>query len=473
MVQCRTMHGAAMRYMVRPSEDFPINPVDDHEIMKRIERDYGETVPFNARIKTVCYYIFKTFFGTRRADPVTKLTDPWMTYYPAKKKHTDDYKFEPGRFYVDIANEIWTKMWTGQFPINHDAYLKYAQLGNFRLPPYITTTPPPANWISLLSSFATNAKNLQTTPRNVFIVGDAAQSIYYFRGARPKELAQIQTNFDASTPLKDFPLTKSFRFGPVVAKRSGLKLIMKGLEVFAEHKISNPESPVKIAINGNAVEYKTKMEDALDVFRLSIKERPKHPKFSEWDTFEEFQKDVEDREMGEYIMMLRLIENYKEQTPNVIREFEDSILSKKYSVQEADVILTTAHQAKGLEYDNVEVSDDFIELDTKEKIPEKANPYGSQFTKGTQVKTVEKQMEFKLNGWGDDLNLWYVAVTRPKKLLKLPDKWWGIMDFMQKVQEGTATHQFDGKQLLKPEDAVALKKLFDTLDPYLLGGLQQ
>ncbi|KAJ3029712.1 UNVERIFIED_CONTAM: hypothetical protein HDU68_011325 [Siphonaria sp. JEL0065] len=552
MVTCRTMHGTALQYMQRPNSnnDFPINPVDDHDVMKRIERDYERTVErwlasnfrgtqprpgtpehgkaVAARIKTVCFFIFKTLeFWYRRADPVQKLLEPWTTYYPAKKKHTEEYRFEPGRFYVDIANEIWTKMWNGHFPITHDAYLKYAQLGNFRLPPYITTVLMDESQDSsacqldlFITQLAKNSKGTQSTRRNVFIVGDAAQSIYYFRGARPKELAQIQTHFDAATPLRDFTLTKSFRFGHTVAKvantllwmkanspqakdfnpyclvggsgipgkliganehlpypytiiaRSGLKLIMKGLEAVAIHdRRKTNDEPLKIAINGNPQEYKTKMKDALDVYRLFTKQKPIHPKFSEWETFQEFEKDVADREMGEYNLMISLIETYQERTPDVIREFEESILEKKFMVAEADVVLTTAHQSKGLEYDHVEVCDDFIDLDVTEKKPENEGR-GSKFVKGSQAPKKganKKEMEFKLNAWGDDLNLWYVAVTRPKKLLKLPDKWWGIMEFMKKVKDGKAELFLNGKEQLKPEDAAAMKRLFASLNPYLKG----
>ncbi|KAJ3288076.1 hypothetical protein HDU79_005124 [Rhizoclosmatium sp. JEL0117] len=558
MVQCRTMHGAAMQYMTKPSPSFEFVPVDDHELIKKIERDYSNTVrlwmqhnfkgppvtsanaaesakAMQKRIQLCCFYIFKTLETFYRSShPRQKLSDTWLTYYPAKLKHQSDWKFPEGRFYVDAAAAIWDKMWTGQFPITHDAYLKYAQLGNFVLPPYITTILMDESQDSsacqldlFVVQLAKNPFNTHPRTRNIFIVGDAAQSIYYFRGARPKELAQIQNHFEASnqsgfTSFTDFSLTRSFRFGETVARvantllwmksnspqakdfnpyclvggsstpgtllsaseelpypytiiaRSGLKLIMKGLEALAKHKQRFPDPstpPLRIAINGNAKEYHGKMKDALDVYRLWKKQKPINPKFHEWETFEEFEKDVQDRELGEYVLLITLVETYQDETPSTILSFETSILTPNHTLHTADIILSTAHQSKGLEYDHVEVSDDFIDLEPKEKKRDDSSTAG--FRRGTQVPSTnepkEKVMEWGLKAWGDDLNLWYVAVTRPKKLLKLPDRWWGIMEYMELVRGGKTGLSLDGKEALREEDVKALKTLFEGLDGYLEG----
>jgi hypothetical protein len=58
----------------------------------------------------------------------------------------------------------------------------------------------------------------------------------------------------------------------------------------------------------------------------------------------------------------------------------------------------------------VQVLDDFIELNV-----------GENDTKNTWIHPV---FEFDLPGYGDSLNLWYVAVTRAKITLSLPPKFW-------------------------------------------------
>ncbi|KAJ3222640.1 hypothetical protein HDU81_009696 [Chytriomyces hyalinus] len=597
-VECRTMHGAALHYLQRPSADFEISPVDDSVVQQKIEAVYtnrvstwmrgryagsndqrsnaGSRQTENARsqfekahlirVKLALFYVFKTlefwYRSTRTREELTE-NDFW-TYYPAKLKHKDDWNFRHEKFYVNLAGEIWDQMWMGGFPINHDAYLKYAQLGYMQLPSHITTVLMDESQDSSacqLDLFVTQLAK-SPKPRNVFIVGDAAQSIYYFRGARPKELAQLHGKFEKgpSKPVADFRLTRSFRFGANVARvantllyikanspqakdfnpyileggspvdgqlisedealpfpytiiaRSRLQLIMKGLLVLAEfrrkqqsqadlvidvdevpstNEISVPPTPqrkriknrIKVALNGNVGEYKKSIKEALDILQLFLKKRPKLEKFKEYDSFDEFEKDVADRELGEYKLIVMLVNEYKEELPGVLAEFEEEILEKAYKLTEADVILSTAHQSKGLEYDHVEVCDDFLTLDVQEKPRQQPQTW----KKASQAVDPNKmEMEFNLKAWGDDLNLWYVAVTRPKKILKLPSKWWGIHEYMGNFLnsasipadiKSTTDEPFgemvmtnlDGSKQLNVQQEKALRELFGKLAPFLSG----
>lgn len=55
---------------------------------------------------------------------------------------------------------------------------------------------------------------------HVYIVGDAAQTIYSFRGAKSKYMVQLKG-------AVDFQLTKSFRFGPTIASMANAVLFSK------------------------------------------------------------------------------------------------------------------------------------------------------------------------------------------------------------------------------------------------------
>lgn len=78
-----------------------------------------------------------------------------------------------------------------------------------------------------------------------------------------------------------------------------------------------------------------------------------------------------------------------------------SALEKVKECTNPDVILTTAHKSKGLEYDNVIVANDF-------KFGEK------------KLLDIPEQ----------EINLLYVACTRAKKALQLPDK---LQDYMEEL----------------------------------------
>ena len=74
--------------------------------------------------------------------------------------------------------------------------------------------------------------------------------------------------------------------------------------------------------------------------------------------------------------------------------------------------------------------------------------------------TQEVEMEFKLKNYGDDLNLYYVAVTRARSILKLPEAYWLFMELIDQVNEGELP--LDSKFTL--EEWNGLKTLFATFE---------
>jgi hypothetical protein len=124
--------------------------------------------------------------------------------------------------------------------------------------------------------------------------------------------------------------------------------------------------------------------------------------------------------------MIALIDALKEELPSKINLFSKKIAMGMFATNNYDVSLTTAHQAKGLEYDNVKILNDFVELEITRKWI-----IGSSETNKEAPKT-----QFKLTSWGDELNLWYVCcvvilgTSQPLELRKcfhcLPNfgDWW-------------------------------------------------
>jgi hypothetical protein len=138
----------------------------------------------------------------------------------------------------------------------------------------------------------------------------------------------------------------------------------------------------------------------------------------------ELQSEDGDDETSVLVMMVHIIELYRDQTLLKCDNFKRAILAN-YRADEADVIVTTTHQAKGMEFDMVRLCDDFADLCVFEK----------------------NEAKFCLAA--SDVNLWYaprpfphcnfvtsccryVAVTCARSVVVLPQK---FMELTCKIQE--------------------------------------
>lgn len=182
-------------------------------------------------------------------------------------------------------------------------------------------------------------------------------------------------------------------------------------------------------------------------------ERPKNKKFRKFKNYQEFEEEVRLKELSKYSVLIALVENLKTSLPERIKQFKEMVLNKQFSMSEADVVITTCHQAKGikyiifinfegLEWNNVHVLNDFMELITGDRVDK--NP----------------GKEFSMHSWGDELNLWYVAVTRAKNCLKLPPRWYDLVKSIQEVLNKKEHSEFYGLT----QDEEELCELFLSMD---------
>jgi len=107
-------------------------------------------------------------------------------------------------------------------------------------------------------------------------------------------------------------------------------------------------------------------------------------------------------------------------------EFESRVLTNKCSEDDADIILTTVHSAKGLEWDHVIVCDDlYPNLTVAESLPAIIR-HPSFLASCGNVKSEKsgekrKGWQFDLHPWQDqDINMLYVALTRARRTLSVP-----------------------------------------------------
>jgi ATP-dependent exoDNAse (exonuclease V) beta subunit len=121
---------------------------------------------------------------------------------------------------------------------------------------------------------------------------------------------------------------------------------------------------------------------------------------------EHYITQTEDAQLG---MMLEVVKEYENEIPNLLKKLKDMHVPNAEK-QKAEIIFSTVHRCKGMEYDEVELVADFITAEKLDKIINKKDE------KGKQIKLDTKQIEKLL----EEINLLYVAVTRTKKLLRIP-----------------------------------------------------
>ena len=246
----------------------------------------------------------------------------------------------------------------------------------------------------------------------ILMIGDNNQRIYGFRGGRGL--------ISGERPIKK-SLTYSFRFGTEIALMANVILwkmknispedymltgvgndeivesisgqrtfISRTNATLIEAAISEHRKGNKVYINGGVSGVK---KEAVDIYNLMIgnKEAIKNPwikKFKNYYSFKVYAQNSGDME-AKYVV--NLIDKYGSDFGDVLKVLD---IVSCGSAEGAPTILTTAHKAKGLEWNSVEIADDFADL----------------YSKADKLKN-DVDVE--------ELNLLYVAVTRGIRELKL------------------------------------------------------
>ena len=129
-----------------------------------------------------------------------------------------------------------------------------------------------------------------------------------------------------------------------------------------------------------------------------------------------FCEDVREGEMNKYTIPISVVNMYQNDTMAAVERFKQEVIDKNHSLEEADLILSTCHAAKGMEWDNVQVLDDFIDFANYE-CDHRSQHRG--FQSALKKQKVSKPWKFGFAAWGDDLNLAYVACTRARYTLSV------------------------------------------------------
>jgi AAA domain len=254
----------------------------------------------------------------------------------------------------------------GRLRFTHDCYLKLWALGNPQLP---------ADYVLLDEAQDSNPcvsglVNAQASAQKV-LVGDACQAIYGWRGA-----VDAMSTFAGQRLY----LSQSFRFGPAIAAEANkwLQLLASPLQLRGFDRIpsrigmAHPADAVLCRTNGEAVrqaavavqlgqraaivgggdDIRQLAEAAIE---LRLRGTTSHPQLIGFTSWAAVQDHVEhDAGGADLAVAVRLIDSMgAERVIHIIRSLVPEAA--------ADIVLSTAHKAKGREWARVRVAEDFRE----------------------------------------------------------------------------------------------------------------
>ena len=328
-------------------------------------------------------------------------------------------------FYPYIENQsrlFLGKMDKGEIEITHDFYLKKFQLSNPILYfDYILFDEGQDASPAMLDIF------LKQKATKV-IVGDTHQQIYGWRYAvNSLEKADfktyyLSTSFRFSQPIANLAMeilkyknhlephepfvitgkgaTSETKVKAVLA-RTNLGLLLKAIEYVTEKK-----GLKHIYFEGNINSYTyaddgASLYDVLNLYNGNY-DRIKDKLIKAMNTMDDLEEYIEKTEDAQLGMMVEIVNEYGNKIPEIIRSIKDKHVDGD-DKEKAEMIFSTVHRCKGMEYDAVQLVNDFI---TEEKIK--------------KLKADAKEGIANLSKIYEEINLLYVAVTRTKNIVHIP-----------------------------------------------------
>lgn len=293
-----------------------------------------------------------------------------------------------------------------KLPLPHDLYVKDWHLQG---------CPGLSHFDQLFLDEAQDASDVMLSclafAKRTCYVGDAGQQIFAYRGSQDAML---------KVPGREYPLTLSFRFGPQIAelanrileyKSSPPPIKLRGLAGKSSRvgPIATTEEHTRIfrtntalirdaitlrdlgesfSIVGDTLDIREKTESVFALMRNAPREA-KHPALSSFRCHDELAEWASDHPGTETAQIYTLARDYELREDDLVR-----VLAGRGQSSNGRITLTTCHKAKGREFQNVIVREDF----------------------DYSLATAKRGGDAR---WDEELNLLYVAATRAKQAVEL------------------------------------------------------
>jgi superfamily I DNA/RNA helicase len=420
-VRVETAHSLAFRHIVfRHNYKVRVQGYKTHEIAALLNlqgngEKHAEYIVANHINKCIAYFCNSDKRKVQDLNYLDTVTDP-----KAKAFVSTFYDY-----IIAQTRLLLSKMDKGEIEVTHDFYLKKFQLLNPELGyDYILFDEGQDASPAMLGLFF-NQKAVKV------IVGDTHQQIYSWRYA---------VNSLEKADFTTYHLSTSFRFGQGIADlaseildlkshldenfknsvsitgagnskeiktratlaRTNLGLLLKAIEYVTENKRSR-----QIYFEGNISSY-TYADDGAslyDVLNLYTNKRHliKDELIRSMKDLRELEDYIEKTEDVQLSLMVEIIKEYESEVPEIINTIKKRHVANN-DKNRADMIFSTVHRCKGMEYDSVELVNDFISEKRLAKLKED-----------------RKNFELNLPKFNEEINLLYVAVTRAKNSLSIPE----------------------------------------------------
>ena len=416
-VKVETAHSLAYKHIVFQnqykirSQGYKTNEIAELLNLKGNEEKHTEYVIANHINKFIAYFCNSDKSKVQELNYLDTVADP-----KAKTFVTTYYEYIVSQVRILLA-----KMDKGEIEITHDFYLKKFQLSNPKLNyDYILFDEGQDASPAMLDVF------LKQKATKV-IVGDTHQQIYGWRFA---------VNSLEKADFKTYHLSTSFRFSQDVANlaieilnyksllskhqpititgqgvskdiktkatlaRTNLGLLLKAIEYITEKNTVN-----HIYFEGNISSYTYADEGASLYDVLNLYNNKKHlikdqliKAMNNLDELEDYIKKTDDVQLA---MMVEIVKEYGNKIPGIIKTLKEKHVDNN-NKEKAEMIFSTVHRCKGMEYDAIQLVNDFI---TEEKIEKQAGD----------------NSEHNISKLNEEINLLYVAVTRTKNRIHIPE----------------------------------------------------